>query len=76
MDKTALRAALLLLEFKHKTKYLYQYERWLYDPHQQCMLIHVLVRPWWFITIVSDYGIKNFISATKAWRYIQTLIGD
>ena len=76
MDRAAIRAALLLLGFQTNGS-PYKFAR--IDITKKHTVIFVWIYPWWVIGVASMSNLaspRSFISATKAWRYIQTLIGD
>ncbi len=76
MDRAAIRAALLLLGFQTNGS-PYKLER--IDITKKHTVVFIQIYPWWVIGIASMSTLtrpRTFISATKAWHYIQTLIGD
>ena len=76
MNRAAIRAGLLLVGFKTHGS---PYELSLIKLSRRQCVIFIKIYPRWFIEIATVPNLtrpKTFISATKAWRYIQTLIGD
>lgn len=75
MDRAATRAALLLRGFKAISKFGKPTNHLiLVNIGKDWGYIHVLTYPCWFIGVGTIYGTKNFISAKKAWRYINQLL--
>ena len=74
MNRSDLRAGLLLAGFTVAHKYDYVRLVTPIKPLPFWDRVYVFVRPYWTISVVSPHGSRIFISPKKAWRYINKVL--